>query len=228
MIGRREPDSAETETALLREVMARVALKCASEREQELLANWLVETCLYYAHVLQASDPQEIAVVATERLWDSILAGKFTWQEDSGRSGLLSYVRQAVQFEIGHARRSAARDRAAVVSIDEAIQVPDPYDVETAVVEQLTWNTLTDAVRDAISRLSPQQQQVVQLRMEGLEPREIAQTLNIPRAQVNVVLSQAYARLRKHILQQARHDKALAETLLQVFNIQLTEASNDG
>lgn len=228
MIRRGESACAETETEQLRDVVVRVASKCASESEQELLANWLLETCLYYAHLLQASEPEEIAVVAAERLWESILTGKFAWQESAGRAGLLRYARQAVQFEIGRAYRSLARDHAAVVPIDAAIQVPDPSDVEATVVERLTWDTLTDALHNAMSCLSPQQQQVVQLRLDGLEPREIAQALHIPRTQVNVVLSQACARLRKHILQQAHSNTALAETLLQVFNIQLTEASCDG
>lgn len=228
MLGRKEATCATSEAVLLSEAMGRVASRRACEREQEFLANWLLETCLYYAYLSRCDDPQEIAVVAVERLWESILQGKLTRQEDTGLSGLLSYVCQAVRFEIGRVQRAQAREWAVVVPLDDALERPAPDDVEYEVVERLTWNAITDTVRGALGILSPQQRLAVQLRLEGLEPREIAEALNIPRTQANVVLSQAYARLRQHILLQAQTDPALADTLQHVFNIQLTEASYEG
>lgn len=229
MLGRKENACLERETLRLSEAMMRVAQCRACERDQELVANWLLETCLYYAYLERSDEPQEIAVLTTERLWDSIANGKLTWQEDSGLGGLLRYVRQAVRFEIGRAARAQAREWAVVAPLEDALEKPAPSDVEAEVVERLTWRVMTDAVHAALSILSPQQQLAVQLRLEGLEPREIAETLNIPRTQANVVLSQAYARLRRHILQQAQGDPALAETLQQVFNVQLTtEVSYEG
>ena len=194
----------------------------ACEREKEALADWLLEVCLYYASLEQVDDPQEIAVLATERLWQSVENGSLTWRDDSGLCGLMRYIRQAVRFEAGRHRRAVQRDRAAVAPLDDAMHLPDPDDLETAVVERLSWQPLLEATRAAIQHLSPQQQLVVQLRMEGLEPRDIAELTHIPRAQVNVVLSHAYARLRRLVLTQAETDPALTAALEQVFNIRLT------
>ena len=200
----------------------------ACEREKEALADWLLEVCLYYAYLEQVDDPQEIAVLATERLWQSVENGSLTWRDDSGLCGLMRYIRQAVRFEAGRHRRAVQRDRAVVAPLDDALNLPDPDDLETMVVERLDWQRLTEATRAAIQHLSPQQQLVVQLRLEGLEPRDIAELVLIPRAQVNVVLSQAYARLRRLVLAQAETDPALAATLEQVFNIRFpSEAVED-
>lgn len=228
MLGRKGSVRLDSEATWLSETLRRVELRLANEQEQEALANWLLESSLYYAYLESSDDPQEIAVITTERLWDSVLKGKLTWRDETGLSGLLRYVRQAVRFEIGRRLRTQTREWAAVVPLEDALERPAPTDVETEVVERLTWDTLTTAVRAALEILSPQQQQAVQLRLEGLEPREIAEALNIPRTQANVVLSQAYARLRAYLLQQAQTDLALAETLQQVFNIDLTEASHEG
>jgi RNA polymerase sigma factor (sigma-70 family) len=209
--------------------LTKIAQGCACEREKESLANWLLEVCLYHAYLERVEEPQEIAVLTTERLWQSITSGALTWREDSGLSGLLRYIRQAVQFEIGRHRRSLQRDRTAVVPLESIIEMPDPDDYEHAVVERLDQEALTEATRAAIAHLSPQQQLVVRLRMEGLEPREIAEVVHIPRTQVNVVLAHAYARLRQILLAQAETNSALAATLEQVFNIRLTtEAASDG
>jgi DNA-directed RNA polymerase specialized sigma24 family protein len=170
----------------------------------------------------QVDDPQEIAVLATERLWQSILSGALTWRDDAGLGGVMRYIRQAVRFEGGD-RRAVALHRAPMTPrLEDAMHLPDPDDLETAVVERLSWQPLLEATRAAIQHLSPQQQLVVQLRMEGLEPRDIAELTHIPRAQVNVVLSHAYARLRRLVLTQAETDPALTAALEQVFNIRLT------
>jgi len=68
---------------------------------------------------------------------------------------------------------------------------------------------------------------VVQLRLKGLEPRDIAELTHIPRPQVNTVLSQAYTRLRRAVLIQAETNPALTAALEQVFNIRLTSEATD-
>jgi RNA polymerase sigma factor (sigma-70 family) len=203
--------------------LSKVVQGCACEHEKDSLANWLLDVCLYYAHLEQPDDPQEIAVLATERLWQSIQQGNLSWRDDSGLSGLLHYIHQAVRFEIGRHRRQVQRDRAVIVPLDSIIHLHDPHDLEQTIAEEFDWQLLTEATRAAIQHLSPQQQMVVLLRLEGLEPREIAELVHIPRKQVNVVLSQAYARLRQLVFKQAETHPALAAALEQVFNIRVNE-----
>lgn len=200
----------------------------ASEQQQERLANWLLETCLYYATLESAAEPQEIAVLTAERLWEAVRNGKLRWQEEVGLKGILAYIRRAVRYEIGRAQRNLVHDHAVIIPLDDARDTPAPDDIETEVVETLMWRPILEAVRKAIPTLSPQQQLIVQLHLEGLEPREIAETLNISRPQVNVVLSQVRARLRRYLLEQAQNDPALAESLRQVLNIQMSEGSDEG
>jgi RNA polymerase sigma-70 factor (ECF subfamily) len=54
-------------------------------------------------------------------------------------------------------------------------------------------------VQEAIADLSPQQQQVLQLRAAGLRYREIAETIGIGTSTVNEFMRRAVARLRKAI-----------------------------
>jgi hypothetical protein len=121
--------------------LTKMAQGCACEREKEALADWLLEVCLYYAHLERLDDPQEIAVLATERLWQSVENGSLTWRDDSGLCGLMRYIRQAVRFEAGRHRRAVLRDRAVVAPLDDATHLPDPDDLETAVVERLELAT---------------------------------------------------------------------------------------
>lgn len=62
--------------------------------------------------------------------------------------------------------------------------------------EQLLGNEREARLRSALSRLSPQQRQVLHLRSEGLRYREIAETLGVGTSTVNEFLRRAIARLR--------------------------------
>jgi hypothetical protein len=120
--------------------LTKMAQGRACEREKEALADWLLEVCLYYAYLEQVDDPQEIAVLATERLWQSVVSGALTWRDDAGLGGIMRYIRQAVRFEAGRHRRAVLRDRAVVAPLDNARNLPDPDDLETMVVERLIGN----------------------------------------------------------------------------------------
>jgi RNA polymerase sigma factor (sigma-70 family) len=207
--------------------LQKVAQGCACEHEKESLANWLLEMCLYYAHLERSNDPQEIAVLAAERLWESIQSSNLTWRDDAGLKGLLHYIHQAVRFEMGRYYRQLQRDRAICVSLESITHLPDPNDLEQTIIEKLNWELIKDVIREAIQHLSPQQKLVVLLRLDGLEPREIAELVQLSRKQVNVVLSQAYARLRHLVFKRAESHSALAAALDQVFNIRPVSETKD-
>jgi len=86
-------------------------------------------------------------------------------------------------------------------------------DITEMIAEQMDWETVLIALREELESLSAQQQLVIELRLAGLEPREIAQQTRIAREQVNVVLSQAYKRLRQQLQQRAQKQPVLAEAL---------------
>jgi RNA polymerase sigma factor (sigma-70 family) len=97
--------------------------------------------------------------------------------------------------------------------LEEALFKEDEMDITEMIAEQMDWETVLIALREELESLSAQQQLVIELRLAGLEPREIAQQTGIAREQVNVVLSQAYKRLRQQLQQRAQKQPVLAEAL---------------
>jgi len=190
----------------------------AEERDLETLADWLLEQCLTVAYTLNTPAAEEIGVLAAEQLWQQILQGKLRWIPNAGLSGLLLYIRRHVGFVLRqvHTERSHHTERH--LPLDEALLIPDETDLVAMIGEQLDWQTVLDALHEEMQSLSAQQQLVVELRLLGLQPREIAAHTGIPRTQVNVVLSQAYARLRQKLERRAQQQPALAEALRTLFN----------
>ena len=100
-------------------------------------------------------------------------------------------------FRVAHneALKLRAKERQHVEISPETEPVAGTVSIEKRMVEDETRRR----VREAISELSPQQQQVLQLRAAGLRYREIAETIGIGTSTVNEFMRRAVARLRKAV-----------------------------
>jgi RNA polymerase sigma-70 factor (ECF subfamily) len=100
-------------------------------------------------------------------------------------------------FRVAHneALKLRAKERTHAEISPETEPVAQTLSVEKRMVQDETRRR----VQEAISDLSPQQQQVLQLRAAGLRYREIAETIGIGTSTVNEFMRRAVARLRKAI-----------------------------
>jgi RNA polymerase sigma-70 factor (ECF subfamily) len=100
-------------------------------------------------------------------------------------------------FRVAHneALKLRAKERHHAEISAEMEPVAEGIDVEKRMVQDETRRR----VQEAIAELSPQQQQVLQLRAAGLRYREIAETIGIGTSTVNEFMRRAVARLRKAI-----------------------------
>ncbi len=203
------PKSEEQRTAQLIE---QVAGGTASETEADQLAQWLLQMTLYYAHLKRADDPEEVAVITTERLWIAVQEGRLKWNPEHGMPGILSYIQRAVEFTLYSEVRQQSQWAAVNLPYEDSLAhaVDDPTE---ALTEKIFYEQVVEILRQFKQSLSVQQQLVLELRLEGLLPNEIAEITGIPRTQVNVVLSQAYKRLREMVAQSAQSNPALTELL---------------
>jgi len=193
----------------------------AEESELDFLASWLLQQCLTIAYTLDAHEGDEIGVVATEQLWQQIEQGKLRWMEGAGLAGILTYIRRHVGYVLRQIHTERAQFAQRNLPLEEILYQKDETDLTEMIAEQMDWETVLNALQDEMSTLSPQQQLVIDLRLAGLEPKEIALQTGIPREQVNVVLSQAYRRLRQRIEQRARQQPVLAEALRSLFKYEV-------
>jgi RNA polymerase sigma-70 factor (ECF subfamily) len=100
-------------------------------------------------------------------------------------------------FRVAHneALKLRAKERTHAEISPETEPVAHTISVEKRMVQDETRRRVQEAIAD----LSPQQQQVLQLRAAGLRYREIAETIGIGTSTVNEFMRRAVARLRKAI-----------------------------
>jgi RNA polymerase sigma factor (sigma-70 family) len=208
-----QSDRSDEQAWRIRYIFMRLEEGDACENEKEFLANWLLHQCLTAAYTVDAQEGDEIGVVAAEQLWQQIERGQLRWIAGAGLAGLLKYIRRHVVY----VRRQLLTEHAQFAQhnfpLEEALFKEDEMDITEMIAEQMDWETVLIALREELESLSAQQQLVIELRLAGLEPREIAQQTGIAREQVNVVLSQAYKRLRQQLQQRAQKQPVLAEAL---------------
>ena len=75
----------------------------------------------------------------------------------------------------------------------------EPAAPTPSVEKRMVQDETRRRIQEAIAGLSPQQQQVLQLRAAGLRYREIAETIGIGTSTVNEFMRRAVARLRKAV-----------------------------
>jgi RNA polymerase sigma factor (sigma-70 family) len=208
-----QSDRSDEQAWRIRYIFMRLEEGDACENEKEFLANWLLQQCLTAAYTVDAQEGDEIGVVAAEQLWQQIERGQLRWIAGAGLASILKYIRRHVVY----VRRQLLTEHAQFAQhnfpLEEALFKEDEMDITEMIAEQMDWETVLIALREELESLSAQQQLVIELRLAGLEPREIAQQTGIAREQVNVVLSQAYKRLRQQLQQRAQKQPVLAEAL---------------
>ncbi len=202
---------------VLATLLEQVACGTASEADADRLAQWFLELSLYYAYLKRANDPEEVAVITAERLWVAVRERKLAWDPEKGEAGLRSYIQRAVEMTIFNLWREESRWIAVNLPYEASLAQAsvDPTDDLT---EKIFYEQVMDILMQFKQSLSVQQLLVLELRLEGLLPNEIAEITGIPRTQVNVVLSQAYKRLRERALQAAQANPLLTEMLETLFN----------
>jgi RNA polymerase sigma-70 factor, ECF subfamily len=100
-------------------------------------------------------------------------------------------------FRVAHneALKLRAKERKHAEISPEMEPAADTVSAEKRMLEDETRRRIQEAIAD----LSPQQQQVLQLRAAGLRYREIAETIGIGTSTVNEFMRRAVTRLRKAI-----------------------------
>jgi RNA polymerase sigma-70 factor (ECF subfamily) len=131
---------------------------------------------------------KEAAEDATARVFTQALAALPAYRDGSFRAWLFAIAHNAVANALRDARPHHPLNHAAAVR-DPA---PTPEAAALAAEDRL-------AVRAQLDMLSPDQRQVIELRLAGLTGPEIARALGKSHAAVKVAQFRAIARLRAHL-----------------------------
>lgn len=136
-----------------------------------------------YCHVRLGN--REAAEDATSLIFTKAFDGIATHRGPSFRAWLFTIAHNVVT-DLYHARRTADR-------LDEAIEIADPGLTPDDLAAD---HDLGRAIRAAFQQLTPDQRDVVELRLAGLSGPEIARTLDKSHAAIRIAQFRAYSRLR--------------------------------
>lgn len=138
-----------------------------------------------YRYCLRRLDDPDRAADATSAIFIKAMQSIGTCQPGSFRSWLFSIAHNVtIDARRTHRTHSELQDAAAVVS-------PESSPEEAAII----FETRLEIVA-LLDRLTPDQRDVVELRLAGLDGYEIAEALGRSRASVDTAQSRAVARLR--------------------------------
>jgi RNA polymerase sigma-70 factor (ECF subfamily) len=138
---------------------------------------------------------RELAADLTSQIFIKAFTSLHACDDDRFRSWLFSIARNVLIDEF--------RSRRPLASLDEAFELaaidPSPED---AVIQQEDRATLLGL----LAHLTPDQRQVVELRLAGLNGNEIAEVLGRSRASVDTAQSRAVTRLREVMRRERREE----------------------
>ncbi len=140
-----------------------------------------------FAYCRQRLDDREMAEDVTARVFMQALSGLPGFRGGSFRAWLFTIA----QNEVNRTFRSRRP-----VPIDAAIDVVDPT---PSPEETMLATEAIDELRSLLSLLTPDQRNVVELRLAGLSGSEIAQVLGRSRGSVDVAQCRAVARLKSAV-----------------------------
>jgi RNA polymerase sigma-70 factor (ECF subfamily) len=139
---------------------------------------------------------REAAEDATTEVFLRALAALPAYRAGSFRAWLFAIAHNVVTNELRRHHRTISLETAAL---------PDPGSMEDAAATAVDWSS----VLTLLPRLSPDQQQVVALRLSGLSAVEIGKALGKPRNAVDGIHHRAVLRLRSLV---ATGETALTST----------------
>lgn len=139
-----------------------------------------------YGYCYRKLGSREAAEDATSLIFTKAYAALPSFHTGSFRAWLFTIAFHVITDDLRSRRANAELELVSDIAAFE----PTPED-------QAIGNERDDAVRTSIARLSESQRQVVELRMAGLNGREISEVLGRSLPAVKMTQLRAYARLRK-------------------------------
>ena len=139
-----------------------------------------------FRYCFRRLNDREAAADATSQTFIRALAGVHGFRSGSVGAWLMTIARHVV-IDMARARRST-------VTLDATFDLPDQGPPP---VERLIASDQQRQLHEAITRLTPTQRDIVELRWAGLTGPEIAETLGISHRAVRSGQHRAYVRLRE-------------------------------
>lgn len=137
-----------------------------------------------YGYCLRLLHDQEAAEDATTEAFLRALAGLPTYRAGSFRSWLFGIAHHVATDHLRHQGRT--------ISLHLTPEVVDPHDVEASALVATEWARLARV----LPQLSPDQQEVIALRLAGLTAVEIGTALGKPRNAIDGLHHRAVLRLK--------------------------------
>ncbi len=137
-----------------------------------------------YAYCLRLLRHQEQAEDANTEVFMRALAGLPAYRAGSFRSWLFTIAH--------HVTMDHLRQRSRTISMEHAPEPVDPHSFEDTVLMAAEW----ERIERALPQLSPDQQQVIALRLAGLTAVEIGVALGKPRNAIDGLQHRALLRLK--------------------------------
>jgi RNA polymerase sigma-70 factor (ECF subfamily) len=149
-----------------------------------------------YRYCYQALGDRESAEDATSQTFAKALAALPKYRDNSLRGWLFTIARNSV---------TDIRRRRPMVAIDDASAL---FDADASPEEQAVARDARRQLRGALVQLTPDQRDVVELRLVGLKGVEIAVALGKPASAVKSLQFRAYARLRELLAEPDEREEA--------------------